>query len=158
MKNILYWFDNRIYKLFYDLLLLPNENEWNIFWNSLRNLEYGAGNIILIWEYICKEFNVGALDLFFIITLSENRERLNKLLKNKYKFIILESHENILKKISIYIKIKNNYKIGKKEVLDYFLNSVSKNQNMEETDENKENSKEDSNNEIKSQIKVLNKE
>ena len=150
--------DDSIYKLFYDLLLSPSEREWENFWKGLRNLEYGAGNIILICEKICNEFKVGALDLFFIIILNENRERLNKLLKKTYNLNLVERYENILKKLSIFTKIKNNYKVDSKEVLNYFLDAVNKKQDMEEEDIKKENSKEDRIEEKKNQIKKSNKE
>ena len=130
--------ENKIYKLFLDLILSPNEKEFTKLINGFKNLDNGAGNIFLICENICKGFGVGEFDLFFIIILNEFRESLDKLLKLKYNFNLVESHENIVQKLGSYTKIKNNDKIDSKEVLNFFMDVVAKTGDMKEKGEKKE--------------------
>ena len=151
-------FDNAIYKLFYELLLRPNETQFELLQSEFKKLDYGAGAIFILCTEIYTYFGMSYFDLFFSIVIKDNFYRIEKLIKKK-----ASNYDKFLEKLKTF---KEQSEIKQLTALTFFIEAMSDPQIQSNINKNislNTESKEKDNNKLKfkenriSESQILNK-
>lgn len=109
--------DKKIYKAFYELLMNPTAKQGVKFFDSFKNLDYGADIIYLICDFLNKDLHFWIIKVFFSIVL----ERHYSSLKRLFDFPINPDRNELLIKLSGFFKIKYNIKeVKRPEIIELF--------------------------------------
>ena len=109
--------DKKIYKAFYELLMNPTAKQGVKFFDSFKNLDYGADIIYLICDFLNKDLHFWIIKVFFSIVLEKHYSSLKRL----FDFPINPDRNELLIKLSGFFKIKYNIKeVKRPEIIELF--------------------------------------